>query len=62
MVFKSWKSLEKNTEGKKERGGGERMKGEDGETEMEKRNEEEGGGFTTLHGIRSSYKLKVSPV
>lgn len=24
MVFKSWKSLEKNTEGKKERRGGER--------------------------------------
>lgn len=31
LVFKNWKSLEKNTERKKERGGGER--GVDGETQ-----------------------------
>lgn len=65
MVFKNWKSLEKNTEGKKERGGGEREV--DGETKREKRIGEEGGGFffsfffsTTLE---SSYsKLKVPSV
>lgn len=27
MVFKNWRSLEKNTEGKKERGGGEKARG-----------------------------------
>lgn len=45
VVFKSWKSLEKNTEGKKEGGGGER--GVDGETEGKK---EEGGGFCSKSG------------
>lgn len=46
MVFKNWKSLEKNTEGKKERGRREREV--DGETEKEKRKGEEGGGFFSM--------------
>lgn len=48
MVFKNWKSLEKNTEGKKERGGGERERRVDGETEREKRSRE-GGEASSAH-------------
>lgn len=64
VVFKNWKSLEKNTEGKKERGGGEREV--DGETKREKRIGEEGGGFFSFFfstTLESSYsELKVSSV
>lgn len=42
MVFKNWKSLEKNTERRRE--GEERERGVDGETEREKR---KGGGGET---------------
>lgn len=55
MVFKNWKSLEKNTEGKKERGGGEREV--DGETKREKRIGEEGRGEASSASSSSAQHL-----
>lgn len=61
VVFKNWNSLEKNTERKKERGGGER--GVDGETQREKRRRRGGDGrLLEQIGVRSSQKLKMSSV
>lgn len=55
VVFKNWKSLEKNTEGKKERGGGEREKGRWRNRER-KRNREEGR-LLQHTGVKTSYEL-----
>lgn len=61
VVFKNWKSLEKNTEGKREREGGER-----GGVRWRDREGKKGGGgggrLLQQTGVRSSYKLKVSSV